>query len=231
MTEYFLRKWFEDQLRFRLPDGTEGETVSIGNAMFSPVEFLKEFNTTYKQEFDYWLNEDWKPRQYEHREELLSYFGNRNRYRDLKDTVRRQQIIPFVGSGMSVPSGLPTWSDFLININEFTSYSLSDLQKLLCSSSFEEAADLLASGTNPRLLAERVEHELRVDDPIDIDGPVGLLPRLFPNLVITTNLDDVLECLYELCNRPFGYIVSGTRIADYRQIKGPMEKILPQTSW
>ena len=226
MAEYFLRKWFEDQLRFRLPDGTEGESVTIGNAVFSPVEILKEFDTTYRQEFDFWLNEEWKPRQYELREELLSYSGNRNRYRDLKDAVRRQQVVPFVGSGMSVPSGLPTWSDFLIKISEFTSHSLSDLQELLCSSSFEEAADLLASGTNPRLLAERIEHDLRIDDSRDIDGPIGLLPRLFPNLVITTNLDDVLVCLYELCDSPFGHVASGARIAEYRQIKGPTEKIL-----
>ena len=226
MAEYFLRKWFEDQLRFRLPDGTEGESVSIGNAVFSPVEILKDFNTTYKQEFDWWLNEDWKPRQYELREELLSYSGNRNRYRDLKDTVRRQQVIPFVGSGMSVPSGLPTWSEFLINISEFTSHSSSDLKKLLRSSSFEEAADLLASGTNPRLLAERIEHDLRIDDPKVVDGPIGLLPRLFPSLLITTNLDDVLEHLYGLCNSPFGHVVSGSQIANYRQIKGPTEKIL-----
>ena len=226
MAEYFLRKWFEDQLRFRLPDGTEGESVSIGNAVFSPVELVKEFDTTYKQEFDYWLNEEWKPRHYEFREELLSYSGNRNRYRDLKDAVRRQLVVPFVGSGMSVPSGLPTWSDFLLRIGEFTSHSLSDLQELLSSSSFEEAADLLASGTNPRLLAERIEHDLRIDDPGDIDGPIGLLPRLFPNLVMTTNLDDVLEGLYGLCDSPFGHVVSGSRIADYRQIRGPTEKIL-----
>ncbi len=226
MAEYFLRKWFEDQLRFRLPGGAEGESVSIGNAVFSPVELLKEFDTTYKQEFDYWLNEEWKPRQYELREESLSYSGNRHRYHDLKDAVRRQQVVPFAGSGMSVPSGLPTWSDFLVKICAFTSYSLSDLQELLSSSSFEEAADLLASGTNPRLLAERIEHDLRIDDPRDIDGPIGLLPRLFPNLVITTNLDDVLERLYGLCDSPFGHVVSGARIADYRQIKGPTEKIL-----
>ena len=226
MAEYFLRKWFEDQLSLRLPDGTEWESISIGNAVFSPVEILKEFDTTYKQEFNYWLNEEWTPRQAELRDDLLSYSGNRSRYRDLKDAVRRQQVVPFVGSGMSVPSGLPTWSDFLIKISEFTLYSVSDLQELLCSSSFEEVADLLASGTNPRLLAERIEHDLRIDDPRDIDGPIGLLPRLFPNLVITTNLDDVLECLYRLCNSTFGHVVSGARIADYRQIMGPMENIL-----
>ena len=226
MAEYFLRKWFEDQLRFRLPGGAEGESISIGNAVFSPVEILRDFDTTYKQEFDYWLNEEWKPRQDERREEILSYYGNRNRYRDLKDAVRRQQAIPFLGSGMSVPSGLPTWSDFLIRISEFTSHSKADLQELLSSSSFEEVADLLASGTNPRLLAERIEHELRIDDPRDIDGPIGLLPDLFSNLVITTNLDDVLENLYELCNSSFGHVVSGARIGDYRQIRGPTENIL-----
>ena len=226
MAEYFLRKWFEDQLRFRFPDGAEQESVSISNAVFSPVEILKEFSTAYKQEFDYWLNEEWAPRQSELREQLLSYSDNSNRYRDLKEAVGRQQVIPFVGSGMSVPSGLPTWSEFLIKIGEFTSHDVSGLQELLCSFSFEKAADLLASGTNPRLLAEQVEHNLRINDSRDIDGPIGLLPSLFPNLVLTTNLDDVLEHLYTLDSIPFGHVLHGEHIADYRQIKGPTERIL-----
>lgn len=226
MAEYFLRKWFEDQLRFRLPDGTEGESVSIGNAVFSPVELLKEFDTTYKQEFDYWLNEEWKPRQYEFREELLSYSGNRNRYLDLAEAVKRQQVVPFLGSGMSVPSGLPTWAEFLMQTGEYAQCDPLELDQLICCSSFEEAADLLSRSMNPTLFAERVEHNLRINDPSSINGAVCILPNLFQDLVLTTNLDNVLEHLYQLSNVPFSHTLSGRKLSDYQQLKNPAERFL-----
>ena len=83
---------------------------------------------------------------------------------------------------------------------------------------FEEAADLLAAGTNPRLLTERVEHDLRVDDLAALRGPVRLLPALFPNLVITTNLDDVLEHAYHSCELSFSHVLAGGGLALYRSI-------------
>ena len=224
--EYSLRKLFEEQLRFRLRNGTEIEdVVRIGTAEFLPLEILTEFHI-YEEVFASWLNDEWKPQQAELREGILNHPGNRNRYLDLNDAVNRQQVVPFVGSGMSVPSGLPTWSAFLFNVREFTSCNLSDLEELISSSSFEEAADLLASSTNPRLLAERVEHNLSVRDSAVISGPIALLPRLFSNLVVTTNLDNVLERLYELCEMSFGHILSGVRLADYRQLNGPKERFL-----
>ena len=226
MEEYFLRKWFEDQLRFRLPDGTEVESVSIGTAVFSPVELLKEFDTTYEQEFGYWLNEEWKPRQYDSREELLNYSGNRNRYIDLTKAVKRQQVVPFVGSGMSVPSGLPTWADFLMQTGEYAECDPLELDELIRHSSFEEAADLLSRSMNPTLFAERVEHNLRINDSSSINGSVCLLPSLFPDLVLTTNLDNVLEHLYQLCNVPFAHPLSGRKLADYQQLKNPAERFL-----
>ena len=73
MAEYFLRKWFEEQLRFRLPDGTEEESVFIGNTALSPPDILKGFGSKrYDLEFNSWLNDEWKPRQDELRQEILT---------------------------------------------------------------------------------------------------------------------------------------------------------------
>ena len=224
--EYALRKWFEKQLSFRLRDGREEQSVFVGGAEFDPVEVIREFDTTYRQEFNRWLNYEWKPRQFEHRETLLAYSANADRYLDLKDASVRQQVIPVVGSGMSVASGLPTWKEFLLRVRAFTQCSLSELNLLINSSSFEEAADLLAGGTNSRLLAERIDHELRISDPTIIDGPICILPRVFPNLVVTTNLDRILEHLYELCGMAFEFILWGSRLGDYRAIKNPNDRFL-----
>ena len=225
MAEQIFRKWFEEQLRFRLHDGTEEDNVFLGASEFLPVIVAREFGV-YEQELINWRDGEWKPRQHELREELLNYSANGNRYVDLIDAVRRQQVIPFVGSGMSVPSGLPTWAEFLLKTGEYAQCDSSELVRLIDCAAFEEAADLLADRMNPLLFAERVEHELRITEPNSINGPVCLLPRLFPSLVMTTNLDNVLESLYEWCELPFSYTLNGKEISDYRRLKDPEERFL-----
>jgi SIR2-like domain len=215
-----LRPFFEEQIQFRLRDGKEVEGgVFIGSTEFLPLEILRDDPDAFREEFDLWLTEVWKPEQQSRREELLTLHGNQKRYADLLAAVGRRQVVPFVGSGLSVPSGLPTWSDLLRKIGAFTRSDRASLERLLNAFLFEEAADLLASGTNPRLLTERVEHDLRIDDPSTVSGPVRLLPALFPNLVVTTNLDDVLEQAYRTCERSFAHILAGGDLARYRSVK------------
>ena len=226
MVQYFLKKWFEEPLRFMLRDSTEAATVLIGNAEFTPIEILEAFEPIYDQEFNTWLNCVWKPAQLDLRREILRYSANAGRYLDLRSAVTREQVLPLVGSGMSVPSGLPTWADFLKRVAGFVQRDESEVERLIRCSDFEEAADLLFGSMNWRLFAERVEHDLRITDSTVINGPICLLPGLFPRLVITTNLDNVLETLYQLCGLPFGRTLSGKGLADYRHLKDPKERFL-----
>ena len=65
---------------------------------------------------------------------------------------------------MSVPSGLPTWGEFLVKTGDHAECDASDLSQLVSCSAFEEAADLLTGSMDPVLFAERVELTLRVND-------------------------------------------------------------------
>ena len=225
MPNYFVRKWFEDELTFRLPDGTEAESVFLGTSELFSLPVLNDLDL-YEEEFNIWRTEDWKLRQQRIREEILGYYGNQDRYRDLVNAVERQQVIPLVGSGMSVPSGLPTWAEFLTRTGEYAQCDAAELSRLISCANFEEAADLLAECMNLNQLAERVEHTLRINDQDFIKGPICLLPSLFPNFIVTTNLDNVLESLYIFCEKKFAYVLSGKEIANYRQLKGPQERFL-----
>ncbi len=222
----YLRRLFEEQLRFRLRDGTDiDDIVRIGNSEFSPVEVLREFGA-YEQELHSWTHEDWRRQQSDYRAYQLDFFANYDRYLDLRAAVERQQVVPFVGSGMSVSSGLPTWSEFLVKLGSYASCDSATLKQLIASHSFEEAADLIASTSNPNLFAERVEHDLRVRNSTPIEGPVNFLPLLFGNLVITTNLDNVIERTYRENDKSFANILRGENISNYRGLKGPNERLL-----
>jgi hypothetical protein len=55
---------------------------------------------------------------------------------------------------------------------------------------------------------------------------VRLLPAIFPDLVITTNLDDVLEQHYRRCGVDFNEVLPGQDIARYRSMKTPTQRFL-----
>jgi len=108
----------------------------------------------------------------------------------------------------------------------FTKCDPGSLECLLNQSQYEEAADLIAASTNIRLLSERIEHELRIDDPRTIKGAVRLLPGLFPALAITTNLDRILENLYGLYGQPFNHVLIAAELGRYRALKSPNDRFL-----
>lgn len=222
-----LKSLFEEQIEFRLMDGTSVEgSVFIGETEFLPVEILREDQDAYRAEFTRWLDEVWLPKQEERRSEILTLHANAKRYVGLREAVERRQVVPLIGSGMSVPSGLPTWSELLRRIREFTKVQPAALEDLLRSAAFEEAADLVASGTNANLLNERVEHDLQIDYASSIGGPVRLLPAVFPDLVITTNLDHLLEEHYRRCGGHFTHVLAGQELARYRQMKTTTQRFL-----
>ncbi|MFZ2473121.1 MAG: SIR2 family protein [Methanothrix sp.] len=217
----FLHAIFEDQLELRLEKGN----AVIGGTIFPPVVILKADNAAYDSEYLDWLNFHWLPDQNELLERILKIRANRNRFYDLCKALKNGQVIPFVGSGMSVPSGLKTWSNFLLSIRGFSRMSDEELKRLLAESEFEEAAERLLQSMPPRLFNEQVEHSLRIDGSKKIDGAVRFLPELFDKLVLTTNLDDLLENLYNSSNR-FDHIFAGNEIRKYRMTKTISKRVL-----
>jgi hypothetical protein len=219
-----LNQLFEEQLAFRTPDGLFFDSVYIGDTELLPVEVLRDDPRAYADEFGRWL-EGWSRERRERRDQLLTLYGNRRRFADLCAAASRRQVVPFVGSGMSVPSGLPTWSELLTQIGNYAGINEIALERLIANGEFESAADLIASGTNKNLLNEQIEHGLRVDAG-RIDGSVRLLPALFPNLIVTTNLDDILENIFRRSGTDFSQVLVGRDVARFRRLKSHSERFL-----
>jgi len=219
----FLRGIFEKQIELHKDD--DGNAV-IGNTVFSPVEILRADEIAYKDEFSNWLSERGLPEQNEILEQTLNVRANQKRFDDLCMTLKNGQLVPFIGSGMSIPTGFKSWPDFLRGVRCYSSVNEIELEKLLSQWAYEEAAEQLAATMPDRLFDERTEHELRVDDPEDICGAVIFLPEIFDKLVLTTNLDDLLERMYELRGKRFSHILAGQSISEYRKVKATSERVL-----
>lgn len=127
---------------------------------------------------------------------------------------------------MSQPSGLPLWGKFLRDVSESSTIHQKDLDTLLSESKFEEAAEQLMVGMPESLFDEKVEHGLQVYEDSQIDGPIRFLPTLFTELVITTNLDNVLERVYEEQDQIFDGVLFGERVAQYRRDRAGSNSLL-----
>jgi hypothetical protein len=211
---------FEDQLQFQTKTGAPLEgSVWIGESEFLPLEVLRTDRTTYVAEFNRWLEEDWRSEMQDSRLQIVTHHASQQRFIELTDRVRGGSVRPFVGSGMSVPSRFPTWSTLLRTIGESIGIPTARMGELLQAGRFEEAADLLAATANRRLLAERIEGEL--GRPLDSSavGPIRLLPVIFPSLVLTTNLDGVLESCYDDGQQGELVTLAGAEISRFRSLK------------
>jgi len=127
---------------------------------------------------------------------------------------------------MSAPSGLPLWSDFLHEIRKYSSLTEKELESFFSESKYEEAAEAIADSMPKRLFEERINHDLRFGDAEVIRGSISFLPILFDKLVITTNLDNLLEHLYQKHDIAFTEVLTGKNIQSYRRLKAQSDRML-----
>jgi len=223
----FLGSLFEDHLTLRADDVCEPiDTVYVGQTPFTAAAVLQSDETAYESEYATWLQESWIPEQKERLEGTLALHGNRERFSDLTSAARNQQLVPLVGSGMSVPSGLVTWSEFLRRICSYSKVDAEELEDLLANGRFEEAAEQIKDRMPPRLFDERIDHDLRIPGDRHVEGAVRFLPSLQPSVILTMNLDNVLESTFEDQGQTFSHVLHGTGLRNYRTLKNPKESFL-----
>jgi len=222
MSFAFLQHLFEEQLEFRLEKGR----WIVGGVHVYPGDILKTVDpTAYKDQFDKWFAERWFPEQKDLLDQILTADDeNENRFSDLCKTLKNDELIPFVGAGMSVPTGLPTWSGFLWKVLRRSKLPEETLRELLSNWLYEEAAEQLAASMPTRAFDEQILSSFTVNKPVR--GAVLFLPEIFDKLIITTNLDDLLEQLYETRGRAFSHVLAGQELGEYRRVKATSERVL-----
>ena len=158
----------------------------------------------------------------ETKDEILctdQFLRNNQAFAELKKAATRGFVIPFVGAGMSVSAGLPSWTQYLLRLCRDANLDPDAMAARLRSTGDYEGAinDILG-----QIGLARFERDFDRDFtvPDTIEGPVALLPKLFNRCAITTNFDRVLEKVYEQEGAAFVDTVTGRGHANafYRAI-------------
>lgn len=115
------------------------------------------------------------------------------------DDLSKSTFVPFIGSGMSVSFGYPTWSDFLSEIiNDFFEKSEREaLDNLLEEEKFLELADKLNDILGDGVVEEQVRNRFGFTDMKKVNKDRNYLSYLKSkssiNKFVTTNFDSVIE--------------------------------------
>lgn len=177
----------------------------------------------YQEAFNGWLQQRHEEN-LTNAEEILSRYDNNGRFRKLQEIFRRSAIIPFVGAGLSIPSGYTSWTAFLYRVLNETRIPPAEFDELIKSGYYEEAAQILSDNLPSGSFLEQIENEFGTKR--EIVGPVQRLPYLFKNAVITTNFDSVVSKCYYYANLNFDKELLGADAKDLSRELGENKRVL-----
>lgn len=214
----FLKHLYEDELN------SEGDVEIVGfqfqRSRILTVLEPDTFDTTF---------EDWMTQRklvfIEQANEILDLFDNRNRFEQLQRTFENGKVMPFLGAGISIPSGYPSWTKFLFDACKESHVTEYDLTALLESGQYEAAAqalhnDMTAAGFNELL-------ESAFKSKKEIYGAIHYLPKLFPkSSIITTNFDDLIERVFKGVDQGFDQVRSGKTLNEVLRLMPMGNKLL-----
>jgi SIR2-like domain len=143
----------------------------------------------------------------------------------LRDVIRRENwrttealiaqlrssvgIVPFVGAGLSVDFGVPSWPQFLTEAAEFHDAPEKVLAEIKASRLIQ-AATLLATDPDRFQAMVAAAFGAGVNPQKTLSFAVGRLPLLAAGPVITTNFDSVLETAFLRAGAQFDRVITGT---------------------
>lgn len=195
---------------------SEGDVEIIGSA-FQRSRILRELEPeTYQISFEDWAEER-KGVLRDVAKQVLGAHDNARRFEALKRACASQNVIPFLGAGLSMPSGYPGWTKFLWDLQEESHVNAADLESLLVEGDYEGAAQLIYDDLGSALFNKQLQECF--DRDCSVVGSVNLLPLAFPDSnVITTNFDKLLESAFREKSQGFDQVIHGGNLGEALRI-------------
>ncbi|MDG6882004.1 Uncharacterised protein [Phocoenobacter uteri] len=217
----YLERLFIEELN------NSGDEIIICGYVFERDRILYELDRTiYNFAFDEWKVN----RQRENlskADDLLKLHNNKNRFQILKGLIEKQVVIPFIGAGLSNPTGLPLWKDFLENAITDINVDIDIFNQYIANYEYENVAQCLED-SNRALLQDHLNSSFGKTYRIDeICGVICRLPDFFPNsTIITTNYDNLIKTIYEENQMHFAEYLDGIYAVEFNQLLSQNQRVL-----
>lgn len=217
-----MRDYFEKRIRDEID--ADGEVTVAGRTW--PNSYV--FENMDKPDFDAHVEEVVQEKVAEAKlkaQEILEATGCVQRFKLLCEKQAQGRVMPFVGAGMSMPSGFKSWRQLLKDLCVDSPALLERIKARIKAFEYEEAAQDICDTLGADALHHDIDAHLGING-FELAGPVRLLPKCFGSGCVTTNLDQVLERVYTEAANPFIDRVWGQRLKQQQGFINPDENKL-----
>ncbi|MDM3871377.1 SIR2 family protein [Porticoccus sp. W117] len=136
------------------------------------------------------------------------YNRNEERFLQLVGELRQKTVVPFVGAGISVAAGFPTWKDHLRQQGKTAGIANGKVENLLEAGKYEQVIHTIEEKLNADVFAQEIRDVFQKKlDPPEV---VYLLTQLFGDTLITTNYDQLIETAYQNINAKPVQLINAT---------------------
>lgn len=185
-------------------DGEEGVSLRAACKVDGISVPSKAFYAGDKEAYDQAFREYRKERRHDALNERYlceqfadSHWFERNlqRFDQLIERLAAGDVVPFLGAGLSKAGGFPTWEDHLRTQGRTAGIDLAHIEERLASGHYEEViAEIEASRGRDVFVQEIRDVFSRTGQ---ITDTTLLITELFPDTVITTNYDRLIEQAFD----------------------------------
>ncbi|WP_051200228.1 SIR2 family protein [Flavobacterium subsaxonicum] len=154
--------------------------------------YYQAFNTFRKEQINAILSEEY----------IIDKFGdrrwferNQERFEQLEKCLIDGAIVPFVGAGLSVESGFPSWKNHLIEQGKTSGLNADHVIELLENGDYETVIEEIeAKGYKDAFIQEIRDAFAKTGE---ITQTTLRLTELFTDTIITTNYDHIIELAFD----------------------------------
>lgn len=133
---------------------------------------------------------------------------NESRLKQLIDKFIDKSVVPFIGAGVSVAGGFPTWADHLRQQGRTAGIDFYQIEEWIEQGQYEQIIDHIEK----KLGRDVFSQEIR-----DVFGRTGKISditfriqELFSDTIITTNYDRLIEQVFDIGNGPSIQAINST---------------------
>lgn len=121
---------------------------------------------------------------------------NEARFDQLVACLLGDSVVPFIGAGVSVAGGFPTWKDHLRKQGKTAGIAPAIIENHLANGEFEAIVETIENSRGSDVFAQEIRDAFSKTG--SLEGITLLISELFSDTLITTNYDRLLEQSFDV---------------------------------
>jgi NAD-dependent SIR2 family protein deacetylase len=132
---------------------------------------------------------------------------NQQRFNQLIERLSEEMIVPFVGAGVSVAGGFPTWANHLRQQGTTAGIDSEQIETWLSAGLYEQVIGHIEKTFGPDVFAQEIRDAFSKTG--SIEDITLRIAELFSDTLITTNYDRLLEQVFDTGSETGLQVING----------------------